>query len=330
MRCRLHGPPGSVIVKWLRPGTERSDPRQLWTEQAALEFLEQIGFRKAPRLIAAEAGLMILEDLAPRRPLADLLRAQGEAGARAELSAFAQAIGELGAVTASRAAAFDAALARHGQAMEGRERGLGQDWPAACAALGDLGRPMGETARADLAAVAQALHHPGPFLTLSNGDPEANNALVRAGEARIIDFEFAAFRHAATCATWIHVPGPAWMTVASAPVRAELESGYREALSRGVPEAADDLLFGQAMAGACLAVALDRLGRFAKLEARPAGDPSRLQMVSTLESAAGAARDHGSLLALADWTLATAGWLRRRWPDADQDLAVYPAFAPRP
>ena len=50
MICRLEADsdatiPGSVIVKWLRddPRGLRIDPRQVATEQAALEFMAEIG-----------------------------------------------------------------------------------------------------------------------------------------------------------------------------------------------------------------------------------------------------------------------------------------------
>lgn len=334
MRCRLTGAaPRSVIVKWLRenPHGLRMDPRQVATEQAALEFLAEIEFARAPRLIAAarEASVLVLEDLAPRTPLADQIRRRGAPALVVERRAFAQTIGVLNAATAGKSAVYDAIRSRYGvDRLAVRERGLGPDWPKARPVLEALGLTLPTAAEGDLAGVAETLVHPGPFLSFSNGDAAENNFLVDQDDGRLIDFEFAGYCHALTCARWIHVPGPAWITVDDA-ISAELEAVYRQALSRGIAEAEDDRLFGEGMAAACLAFACDRLGRFAILDDRGPGDPSRLQMVSTIEAAVAAARRHRAWAHLADWLERTAHWLRRRWADADVDISRYPAYAPR-
>ena len=340
LRCRLKpGPhlgsdtPRSVIVKWLRedPRGVRSDPRQVATEQAALEFLAQIEFACAPRLIAAErnAGMLMLEDLAPRIPLAHLIRRQGAAASTTERHAFARAMGALNAATVGKLAAYDAIRSRCGPvgpSMDGRC--LGPDWAVTRQRLEALGLGLSSDVERELARVIEIHLHPGPFLALSNGDPEENNFLVDRRDGRLIDFEFAAYRLALTCARWIHVPGPAWITVLDS-ASAELEHTYRVALSQGIPEAEDDRLFGLGMAAVCLAFACDRLCRFVALDQRRPGDASRLQMVATLESAARAARRHRSLLQLAGWAERASHWLRRRWPDTDVDFARYPAYASR-
>jgi hypothetical protein len=335
LRCELDAAPGSVVVKWLRDdaGSFRTDPRQVATERAALEFLADIGFAQAPRLIAADlaAGVLVLEDLSPCTPLADLIRRDGAAAARASLTAFAETMGALGAATVGRAAEYEAIRARYGapDATQGIALGLGAGWPDTRACLQSLGQAMSGAAEAELAGVVAALLEPGPFLAFSNGDAEANNFLVRQSGGKLIDFETAAFRHALASATWIHAPGPAWITVSAPDVAAELEAAYRRALGTGIAQAADDRQFGLGMAAACAALAYERLNRFARLDARPAGDASRVQMVATLEAAAGVARRHRALPDLSGWMLRTAGWLRRRWPDADVDLASLPPYTSR-
>lgn len=340
MRCALEPAgadlPASVVVKWLRddPNGLRADLRQVADEQAALEFLAEIGFPHAPRLIGADrtAGVVVLEDLSPRASLAEKLRREGAEACAGALMAFAAALGALGAATVGRSAAYDAIRGRYGapDPSIGRARGLGPRWPQTRRLLEDHGLAMRGDAERDLAETMEALLDPGPFLALTNGDAAANNFLVgaREEEGRLIDFEFAAYRQALTCAVCLHLPGSAWITVAH-PINAGLEAAYRKALAVGVPEAEDDRLFGRGLAAACLAEALDRLNRFAVLDRRAPGHPSRVQMVSTLEAAAQAAQAHRALPHLAGWASRIGEWLRRRWRDADVDLASYPAYAPR-
>ncbi|MFD0268538.1 hypothetical protein ACFVGY_18490 [Streptomyces sp. NPDC127106] len=58
------------------------------------------------------------------------------------------------------------------------------------------------------------------------------------------------------------------------------------------------------------------------------GDHSRLQLIAALEAAAHAAEIHRSLPHLASWIRRIAAVLRRRWPDADQDLTDSVTFPP--
>jgi len=77
------------------------DPQQVLTEQAALEFLAELGVQITPRLLASDIGanILVLEDLAPRVPLAAILQSADSEKAKVGLSAFARALGELSAAT---------------------------------------------------------------------------------------------------------------------------------------------------------------------------------------------------------------------------------------
>src|SRR5215212_1868288 len=105
VRCHLEGVssslPKSVIVKGLRedPNGFRMDPQQVLTEKAALEFLAELGVQITPRLLASDIGanILVLEDLAPRIPLAAILQSADSEQAKVGLSAFARALGELSA-----------------------------------------------------------------------------------------------------------------------------------------------------------------------------------------------------------------------------------------
>lgn len=335
LRCRLAGSPGSVIVKWLRddPNGWRTDPRQVRTERAALEFVHAVGFRLAPRVLASDLSenLLVLEDLAPRSPLNDLLRKHGTTGpeARAGLLEFARALGALNAATAGLDDRYYAQRAALGQ-VEDPEPVLRRKWPETRRRLAELGVELTGSAERDLVAVTEILRNPGAFLALTNGDPESNNFLVdgAGADGRLTDFEFAGYRHALTSATCFHVPGPMWLTVAD-PLADACESTYRRALAEAVPEADDDERFGQGMAAACYANAFERLNRLPVLDERVPGETSRVQLVSTLEAAADTAERHRRFPDLTGWTRKVASLLRRRWPDTDVDLGQLASYTPR-
>ena len=335
-RCQIElgdGSARSVIVKWLRddPRGFRTDLRQLATERAALAFLAELGWSRAPRLVAADhiAGVLAMDDLAPRTPLDARLRSEGLAALSSEMLDYAQALGELGAATAGRAARYSAIRAAYGPADPATaERGFGPDWPRTAQRLAELGLAIPDPVQRELSDVLAELHAPGPFLALTNGDTQVNNFLVGEGEGRLIDYEAAGFRHALTAAALIHTPGSAWITV-RAPLCADLEAAYRTALAQGVPEAEDDRGFGRGMAAACLAFALDRLSRYALVDGRPTGDASRVQLVSTLESAAIVALGHRAFPTVSGWAERAAAWLRRRWPETDVDLGALAPYTPR-
>ena len=328
----------TVIVKWVRggPAQVRSEPWRLRAELAALQFLsEDLGLALAPRVIAADvpAGLLVMEDLAPRVALDRLIRRDGAAAHPGLLAVFARARGELSAATAGQAGIYRARCAAVGYAApaEGGLAGLRDQGRQDAAALGT---PVAGPAASELAAVLEELNAPGPFLALSHGDAESNNIMVREhgpADARLVDFEAAGYAHALIDAVCLYVPGPGWICVGD-PDAGGLADQYRRALARGVPEAQDDRRYGFALASACMRWALLRLHRFAVLDARAPGDHSRLQLVETLESAARTAEAHRALPHLAGWARRTADALRRRWPDADLDLtdrARFPPYSPR-
>lgn len=315
-----------VIVKWMRSGgaEARTESWRLATEAAALRFLaDDLGIELAPRVTAAEldAGFLVLEDLAPRVALDALIDRDGVAAHRSRLAAFAGVLGELGAVTAGRVEKY-----RLKQTSDTR---FTAQWGRAHQDADALGVPLPAAAASELAAAFDELTSPGPFLALSNGDAESNNCLVQESgpaDARLIDFEAAAYGHALRDAVCLHVPGPRWISVGD-PVADGLAQEYRRALAQGVPEAQDDRLYGFGLAAACASWALLRLQRFAALDERAPGDHSRVQLVETMESAARTASADHALPALASWFRRLGETLRSRWPDADPGL--YSPYSPR-
>jgi len=269
-------------------------------------------------------------------PLSDLLQRPEPNPARAGLQLFARTLGLLAASTVGRKDAYYGRRRALGPVEPAADRDLyggawgdsAAKWPDTSKHAEALGVAPSRMAEAEMAEVFGVLAEPGAFLAFSNGDAGANNFLVDADDGRLIDFEFAGYRHAVIDAVSLYVPGPMWLTVGD-PVADGLEDIYRRALAEGIPEAADDRMFGRGIVAACLAFAIERLSRFPRLDARPPGRDSRAQMVSTLESAARAAEHHRSLPALAGWARAVAASLRRRWPDADRDFSRLQRYSRR-
>lgn len=336
-RARLSGAGAdrTVIVKWLRNGVgeARTERWRLGTELAALQFLsDDLGLVIAPRVLAADlsAGFLVLEDLAPRVALNHLIRRDGAEAHLERLAAFARTMGELGAATVGREEVYRTRCAAAGCTQDQFVTLRNHGHEAATL----LGAPITGPVASELAAALDELNAPGPFLALSNGDAESNNILLHESgpaDARLIDFEAARYGHALLDVVCLYVPGPQWISVGD-PARIGLADEYRQALARGVPQAQEDRLYGFALTAACASWALIRLQRLTVLDKRPPGDGSRLQLVSTLESAARTAEAHHALPQLAGWFWSAAGALRRRWPDADLDLTDpvrFPLYSPR-
>lgn len=344
LRCHLTarapGVPASVVVKWLRdnPDDIRRDPAQLHTEQAALEFVAELDLALAPRLLAADTALtdphgriLVLEDLAPREPLREVLLRQGAERSAGLLAGFARALGRLHSASVGQAEAYYSRRSRLGPVdrRADLEHFLG-DWHAGTQRMADAGVVMTTAATHELAGIVTGLAGPSAFLAFSNGDPGVNNYLVDVhGDGRLIDFEAAGFRHAiCDLVSDLYVPGPMWLTVGD-PLGNGVEEAYRNTLAQAVPEVTDDHRFGQAVSGAGFIFAAGRLRHLARLDARPSGDHSRLNRVAALEAAADTAERHRCLPQLTGWARAAAENLRRRWPDADIDLKALGDYATR-
>jgi hypothetical protein len=315
----------SVIVKRLRedPAGFRIDPVQVTTEIAALRFVEAIGLDIAPRVLASDEamGVIVLEDLHPRVPLPDVLIDGDPIDGMEGLAAFCRTLGSLGAATAGLDASFQAPVVPSPEDLDL------DPWKDTIRSVEAFGVPATEGVDKDIAAMFEELSDPGGFLAMSNGDAGTNNFLVAPGlDGKLIDFEFARFRHALMDAVHIHVQSPQWITL---PDPRRLEESYRRALAAAVPEAEDDVRFDSGLTAACLSYALVRLNRLEKLAARHPRDLSRLQLVATMESAARVSEERDCLLDLGGWYEAVAAAIRRAWPDTDVDLASLPPFLAR-
>ena len=317
--------PPSVIVKVLRDGPSPSDPSPVCREQVALEFLTELGLGLTPRLLASDldARILVLEDLVPFIPLAEILKGDDSSLAKEGLGVFTRTLGTLHRETIGHRASYYAQENKMQFRPDWR-------WSETRGHMASIGVKASDKVEAELTAGLAELRGPGPFLAFSNGDSTEFNFLVHGANGRFIDFEGAGYRHALIDARYFYVPSPEWITVGD-PIADGLEEAYRSALSERVPEASDDRRFGFAVAASCLLFAIGcRLGeRFPRLDQRRRGDHSRVQTVWTLELAADVAEAHRTLPHLQGWARKVASALRRVWPDADVDRGGFLPYTPR-
>jgi hypothetical protein len=342
-------------------GAARDDPARaglarLANEHAALELLGSLGSGLAPGVVAGGAGpgLLVTEDLGTHPSLLDLLLGGDAAAAGEGLLAFARDLGALHAQTSGRAPEYDARRAGLGPPDPDATRpdpraSVLASWRRVRDAVSALGLPEpGGAVDVDVDAVGRTLAAPGAYLALSSGDPSAVNCQVAGGAVRFFDFETAGFRHALIDASVLRflypTGGPVWRLPRA--VAGLLEPAYRNALAPACPSVLDDAGYERGMAAASAAWALLRMVRLPRVEAGPDRDAwsllppgwagpvptrsRRRQLLSIVETGIAAMHRAGAFDALAAWCGRVGGALRTRWPEAAEEIPLYPAFeAPR-
>lgn len=199
--------PNSVIVKSLRehPTGFRTDPQQVCTEKVALEFLADLDLDFAPRVLISdlEEGILVLEDLAPRIPLAEILRDDNLERAKHGLAAFARSLAELHASTIGHADDYYAKRRTLGpvDAQVERRRFIGWGWNETRQYVEAIGVSWTDRAEKEMASIVATLDDPGVFLAFSNGDAASNNFLVDASLGQLCFPARMVFRRASTCPT---------------------------------------------------------------------------------------------------------------------------------
>jgi len=247
MRFRVQAPSDlgeSVVVK--RPGnwspydpmSDEGTAPSTFNEWAALTFLD--GSEIGPRPLAFDraTGLRVIEDLGTGPTLADALLGDDHETAEQAMLATARCLGRLHASTAARVGEFNAirdAIGPHGT------------WyhlPRGVARIGDVWRLLGvgvsDDATEQIDAALAAVRVPGTFEVLTHADPCPDNVFLVGGEAKLIDFETAAPRHALIDGVYGHVPFPTCWCVNALPreLRPRWEHAYR--VSLGDPEGFED------------------------------------------------------------------------------------------
>ena len=338
--------PASVIVKRVAAGTGYHPEVTeypavagvLFSNWSALALLDEVAGDApvAARFYGGDraAGLIVQEDLGPAPGLHDLLLGADPAAAEDGLLAFAAVLGRMH----TRAAGHHEEYVRLRGALGPVVRTAFYEfaWLAAALdrALGALDLAPAPGAEGDVQAAAAAMRDPGPWLTLTHGDPCPDNCLLVDGRATLIDFDAAEYRHALNDGAYLRLLFPTCWCVRTvpAPLAARAEAAYRADLARGCPIAADGGAFRRALAEVCAYWVLDGcqhslprlLGEDVVMQHGWA--TLRQTTVARLEIAARTTRECGHLEALGATFDAMALRLRARWRLDGPALPPYPAF----
>ncbi|WP_228266187.1 phosphotransferase [Microlunatus elymi] len=317
--------------------------RRFYQEATAAMFLTRIApGEHVPRChgVDSRLGLMIFEDLGSAPDLAGALLGENGPAARSSLVAYARRLGALHAATAGRMQIWDEvvtelgapielhsdrALQAHAEALDGGIRGLGDQ-------LRELGLPgLDEQAVAELDAVRTSVSQPGPFTVLVHRDSCPDNVIVALDGVRLIDFEFARPGHALLDGLYPQLPFPTCWCCNRLPsaVEEEVAAAYRAELIAGVPEAADDRLYDDAVSRLMaywLIASFEWTFAGVLTESRTWGIASvRARELSRLQVFVGFAERTGAVPGLRGVAQRLLAELTRRWP-GEKPLAVYPAL----
>jgi hypothetical protein len=327
------------------PAPDRPDPFHYEVASCQLFTALPADDRSSPVLIAhdPDARLLVLEDLGRSSTLADKLFGPDAEAAQRCLLGWARALGRMQAATAGLEGDFGALLRRQGE--RAWRDPMAEDARAALAGLPDLlGARLGVTAGAE--AVAQAhetvrLLGGTRYRAFSPSDTCPDNNLVTSRGVRFVDFEWGCFRDIVLDAAYFRVPFPACEASFALPPKlaAALVEAWRNEIAGVWPELDEPerlqrrLLDAQLMwVWLCTWWLLPRLpdpesgGRDTPIGPDAARSPRISTALAHYWRELGAAATEHGRGATAELAAAVVAALRRRFPDAPEGLAVFPAL----
>jgi hypothetical protein len=282
LRCRLvtafDNAPTSVLLKQMAvdaPPEHLPHPVDCFlNELASLRLFNDLRdqFNFGPRLYCyrRDAGLLIGEDLGSHQTLRAVLQGSDSCLATDALVRFGQRLGQVQVAAIGKEGAFKASqVDAKASALPGVARQDIRDAISdlhACLDALRIKSPIGfDRAIGELEAMVH--NENSPFRTWTHGDLRPLNVLcLESTQPRLVDFEFASFGHALLDAVSVRMAFPpppvpvisSGQTVPPSVVR-RFENGYRTELTGGIPDAADDTCFQEALVQACAHWALIKL-----------------------------------------------------------------------
>jgi len=347
LRCAIRrapaGVPSTVILKRARqrnydPDDPTSRPAVgLFRDWAGLKFLDS--FRDEQLACAKfyggdrEAGFFVMEDLRDTIDLDHLLTRCSADEARQGLRLLAAALGRMHAVTIQHAERYQQirdALGPGDSAHRHRLAKHARDYvPYLAERCEALQVKLAPGYEADIEAIAAAMADPGEFLAFTHCDACPDNCRIADDRLRLIDFEFASYRHALLDGVYGWIRFPTCWCVRDLPqsVVWEMEQVYRRELAERCPAAEDDALYFRAVAEACGYWLLENMAqlfdRALKYETPKGTSTDRQRILKRIDAFCHVTQRAGHLDALRQTFAGLLDRLRMMWRD---NMPLYDAF----
>jgi hypothetical protein len=287
----------------------------------------------------ASLGFIVLEDMGEHRSLVKPLLDGTAAEATTALLAYAERLGRMHADTMGQEADYQEIVRTINlfavQKLMQPANGTNQQWAdmlaKATQQLAEVGVLLSDATFRDAERVFDAVFGPGPFTAFVHADPCPDNVFYANGNLRLIDFEHARFGHALMDGLYGRIPFPTCWCANAIPegIVAQMETCYREALSRTCAAARDDMLFENARVAVCAVWAIQTLCWHVETALKEPGEwgiaSIRARVLSRLETYADVAAKRDICPALTRELHMVRVKFAALWPEA-QPLSLYPAF----
>jgi hypothetical protein len=254
VRCELAphpAAPRSLIAK-----QHTSDDARGFSDWAGLAFLSSLAAAHgvAPRFFGGDpaARIYVMEDLGRAGTIADAVAAGDAEALRGALRSLAVTMARMVAATAGPTLELRYEQTR-GDLPGGEESNRHEEakrwraaWPRVAAWFDALGCPLDGEVEQAFNRVFDIYAEPGPFLAYSHGDPAPSNNHIGPDAARLLDFEYGAYRHALYDITGWYVLCPlpeAWA--------AEMHATFRHHLAGSWAPATDEATYRADWATIC-------------------------------------------------------------------------------
>jgi Ser/Thr protein kinase RdoA (MazF antagonist) len=323
-------------------------------ELATLEYLNAMPEPVAPRLLGAdtEAGVVLMEDLGPGPTLADsLLTGQFDQAlrVRADLIAYARALGKLHAWSGSRGAELAAVRGRYAPGTPLEPAWIGAIERGRAAFLGVAGELglVADGVEDEISGLVGLMSGPGlsgsglggsglggpglggsGFVGLVHGDACPDNVRLAGGDGRIFDFETSGWGPVVLDVAYLLAPFPSCWCFGAVPsdLAASALDAYRAQVGTAGIELGPDWEAALAAAVAGWIIARGRVITAALEGDRSWGTTTmRPRLLAWLRSFDGAAGQAGVLPRLRAVAAELGEVLARRWPLVR--VPEYPALA---
>jgi hypothetical protein len=337
-------PPTVILKRWRideqDPFSREFSASLLAREWASIRFLSTVfgDASPAPQLYAADLieGFLVLEDLGDRQPLREALWGGDRSQSTQALVVYGDLQGQVQGKTANQSHAFAAIQRQLNPDYSASTEDYVDMFQAPILTLERIGIEITPSALDDIREAGRKLTQPGSFTAFMHGDPVEQNFMEWQGRWRLIDFEAAIFRHALLEGVFPRLffptSGLKYMLRLPEDVWRQAEAAYRAALSRSLPDAADDALYGAGLTAACAFWTLSFCHKW--LERAIAGDDpvevmTRIRQctIACFEQFVITTNEFQNLTHLGKMFEGLAAKLRTQWSEEACLLPAYPAFA---